>query len=64
MIWIDEVSLGGMSMPLEPPPYVDDGEKFEDDMPDDGILDEDSNEPKTMRMGTRVSVVYQWFWNT
>ena len=45
-------------MPLEPPPYVDDGEKFEDDMPDDGILDEDSNEPKTLRMGTRVSVVY------
>ena len=43
---------------------MDDGEKSEDDMPDDGILVEDSNEPKTMRICTRVSVVYQWFWNT
>ena len=43
-------------MPLEPPPYVDDGGKCEDEMPNDGILDDDSSGPKTLRMGTRVSV--------
>ena len=48
--------------------YVDDGDKCEDDGPrdddapnDDDVLrdirdDGDSNEPKTLRMGTRVSV--------